>query len=121
MPVAPTTAERPIFSDFTGVSRLLLLPRLRLLAGTRLARTRARVLRALASDFLLALLRHDPFRRPQHGAAALGRATAAGVDLVYVFRVVLLAADLVVVTKLFALGDLLGGDDEDAALLDLRL
>src|SRR5688572_27586189 len=36
-------------------------------------------------------------RWPQHRAAALGRAAAAGVDLVDVGRIVLVAADLVVV------------------------
>ena len=56
----------------------------------------------------------------EHGAAALRRAAAAGVDLVDVRRIVLVAADLVVVAQLFAGRDGAHGVDEHAAVLDDR-
>src|SRR6185295_14505937 len=70
---------------------------------------------------LLAPAHCRPLRRPEHRATALCGTAAAGIDLVHVRRIVLLAADLVVVAELLAAGDRLDRVDEHAALLDGRL
>src|SRR6185503_8080700 len=62
-----------------------------------------------------------PLRRPQHGATAFRRTAAAGVDLIDVGWIVLLATDLVVVTELLAGLDVAHRVDEHAAVLDDRL
>src|SRR5690606_28676056 len=65
---------------------------------------------------LLRLLLH---RRPQHAATALGRAAAAGIGLVHIRRIFLVARNLVVVAQLLALLDVLDRFDEHPALLGL--
>src|SRR5262245_13377805 len=76
---------------------------------------------ALRLAFRRLLFRFRLLRRPQHGAAALWRTAAAGIDLVDVGRIVLLAADLVVVAQLLPRLDVARRVDEHAAVLDHRL
>src|SRR5262245_18125988 len=112
MPTAPTTAARLNLDRLTagpapGVSLLALC-----------SASFAIALRgALVSGHHLALLARA-LGRPQHRAAALGRAAPARVDLIEVGRVATLAADLVVVGELFARYDVAHGLDEHAPLLD---
>src|SRR6185312_14692634 len=59
--------------------------------------------------------------RPEHGAAALREAAAAGEYLVYARRIVLFALYLIVVGHLLARRDRARGLDEHPPLLDHRL
>ena len=73
---------------------------------------------ALFLALFLALLLGRSLGRVEHCAAALRTAATTREDLIDVVGVVLLAADLVVVAELLALGDLTGRLDEHASLLD---
>src|SRR6185503_9932741 len=103
--MAPTTAaEVTRFCVLTGSLGPLGLP-LRALGSARGARAAARrspLGHTLRSSRRLRLLFFRALRRPQHRAATFRAAAAAGVDLVDVRRIALLASDLVVVVELLA-------------------
>src|SRR5262245_7830917 len=114
MPIAPTVAARLNLDCLTAGSACCysLVP----LCSASFAIT-ARA--APSGSNGLALLTRA-LGRPQHRAAALGRAAPARIDLVDVRRVTALAADLVVVSELFARCDIAHGLDEHPPLLDDR-